>query len=380
MFKAISASADEAQTLIHLGAKYLSRDVPTAVLCYDTLLRVPPQLHGSSPNQMSSRLSIIAVFVESTIGLLVNPLKFPDMHRLMGFGAAQDLVTMDPIPDLYRVFNGSALMKRFDTAKAKNSIVSRTSGYITVSSDDLVAAIRLILETRVRTIISSVHLSMIKAPLRTCLDTIMDPGVCRRQGQDTNGCEHNHDKDLSIASVRQRLQIHLQAVSVLDTMHRVSWPPTNLTWPRETRRKWIELVHSAAYPIWYQQGNDQILPSNHIQNVAKMLETFRSWLERFVEELDPTSDDETAAKTFLTDVLLVAMLARQECDLAIYSTFRSSTKLFALRSDLVAKDTDVSIVDNIIKFYGREGSDALILAVRFFQYVLSICDCRSLPG
>jgi hypothetical protein len=101
MFKAISASADEAQTLIH-RAKYLSRDVPTVVLCYGTLLRVPPQLHGSSPNQMSSRLSIIAVFVESTIGLLVNLLKLREMHRL---GAAQDLVTMDPIPDLYCVFN-----------------------------------------------------------------------------------------------------------------------------------------------------------------------------------------------------------------------------------------------------------------------------------
>lgn len=378
MFKAISASADEAQTLIDLGTKHASRDIAIVILCYDAVLRVPPQLHGSSPNQMSSRLSVIAVFVNSAIETLVNPLKSNELRRLLGFGTALDLVTMQPMPDLFRVFNGSALMKRFDTSKAKNLVISRVSSYIVVSGEHLVAAIQLLLETRVRTVISSVHSSMIRAPLRPCLDIILDPGVCLRQGQDTNGCEYNHEKDLSVAGARQRLQIHLQTVFVLDAMHRVSWPATNTTWPRETRRKWIGLVYSATYPISHQLGNDQILPSKHIRNIATMLETFRSWLERFVEELDPTSDDEATAKTFLSDVVLAAMLARRESDLEMYSIFRSSAKLFAMRPDLVAKDTDTTIVNSVIKFYGREGDDALILAVKFFQYVLSISDCRAL--
>jgi hypothetical protein len=198
----------------------------------------------------------------------------------------------------------------------------------------------------VRTIISSVHISMMKAPLRTCLNTIMTQVCVGVKSRILTG----GNIIMTRTSVLPVLASDFKSIfkpSVFDTA-------TNLTWPRETRRKWIELVHSAAYPVWYQQGSDQILTSNHIQNVAKMLETFRSWLERFVEELDPTSDDERAAKTFLSDVLLAAMFARRESDLAIYSTFRSSTKLFALRLDLVAKDTDVSIVDNIIKFYGRE--------------------------
>jgi hypothetical protein len=372
MFKAISASADEAQTLIELGAKYTSRDAAIVVLCYDVVLRVPPQLHGSSLKQMSSRLSVISIFVRSATKILLNSLQSNELRRLMGFGTALDLTTMQPMPDMYRVLNGSALMKRFDTSKAKNLIVSRTDGYIIVSGEHLAAALQLILETRVRTIISSVHHSMLKAPLRTCLDIVMDPGVCRRQGQDPSGCEYNHDKDLSVASARQRLQIHLQTVSVLDTMHQVSWPATSLSWPRETRRKWIGLVHSAAYPIWYQLGNDQIIPSKHIQDIAGTMLTFRSWLERFVEELNPMSDDEAAATTFLSDVVLAAMLALRWSDPTMSSVFWSSTKLFAMRPDLATKDNDTTIVYNIIKFYGRKGSDALILGVKFIQCVLSI--------
>lgn len=372
MFKAISTSADEAQTLLELGAKYASRDVAIVVLCYDVVLRVPPQLHGSSLNQMSSRLSVISVFVRTTSSTLLNPLQSSELRRLMGFGTVLDPITMQPMPDMYRVFNGSALMKRFDTSKAKNLVASRADGYIIVSGEYLATALQLILETRVRTIISSVHHSMLKAPLRTCLDTIMDPGVCRRQSQDSGGCEYNHDKDLSVASARQRLQIHLQTVFVLDTMHHVSWPATNLSWPRETRRKWIRLVHSAAYPISHQLGNDQIVPSKHVQDATATMPTFRSWLERFVEELDPTSDDEVAARTFLSDVVLAAMSALRWFGPALSPVFWSSTKLFSMRPDLAAKDNDATIVKNIIKFYGREGSDALILGVKFIQCVVSI--------
>lgn len=355
MFTALANLADGTATLMELGKKYVSKDVAIVVLCYDRVLHKAPQFSSSSTKQISTRLTLISIYLTSVTGLLKTPQLHlsAELSRIAGFKPAIHPMTMQPILDQYRVFAGSVFFKRIDT-KRKEMIITRDGRDVIVLGRNVDENVRVILEERVRLTLQGVHTGMSDPTVlpRPCLDIVIEPGVCKKVT-----CEFDHNNiSLTIEATRNRLLVHLQLISVLDTMHSVTWPSQRSSWPVDTLRWWIWRVYSLAYPISYQLGNEQIVPSKHQTNADNELSAFYSWLERFAQALD------SSASTFLSDILGTVMLAYRWPNYKHRTFFRSSAHLFVLRSDKAS-------IDDVINYYAREDDKALVTGVRFFTLV-----------
>lgn len=361
MFSAISSN--EVQELIELGTKYKTANAAMATLCYDRAFKNIPPLHTSSPKQMSSKLLVIGVFVRGIVQLLDVEILHDSvpLSRLTGFSAAIDTISLSRIPDRYRIYHGSIIIKRLDLIKDKDLDVERVGRDFLVLGTDLNVALRMICETRVRNILIGVCDNMLKAPLRTCLDVAVDPGVCKREST----CEYDHAKDLTIATFRHRLQIIFQVFEVLDSMRSVSWPAKLNPWPRDTRRQWLNRIHSAMFPLWYQFGNDQVVHGTKlIPKREESIAIMNGWIEAYVRELDPVTNSENA-KSFLSEVVAVTMLSFRISPNPTY--FAEGLPLHSPRPDLTPKHRETSIVSEVIKFYRRENASALISGTESFQ-------------
>ncbi|KAF8319669.1 hypothetical protein DL93DRAFT_107724 [Clavulina sp. PMI_390] len=270
----------------------------------------------------------------------------------MGYRESIDYLTSSTIHNQFRVYVGSVLHKRLE--KAHDDVLQRQSRYIEVSGLSVDREVSWILNQRGVFHLKGTQNSISESSLHPppCLEVVISPFECKKAD-----CTFDHSKDLTIQSIRSRLLMHLHGLIVMDKMHRFDWDTADVTpqFLKDTRRWWIHHIFKLVFPISYQLGNEQIIPSNNPNFPPRAFSTFHDWVTKFLEDLDVLNTPS------LSDIIVAAILTYrwQPYTTPIFTDFAFLTE----RADRVD-------VNDLARFYTRRDSP-IIAGLKFFRTIVT---------